>query len=259
MSTPTQANLLRRTTLALASVAGLLIAADSTAANVKLNGGSGNSCDYSSMTVTPDGGITVQCAGTTAPTNTTPNNPTNPSPPPPPPPPTPPPVTTTATSACPTGFTPPTDMLKATLGGFGNPLFQLQKSQQVVSIPLPVTNFNTGVISIGESAGGAYTPQPVVLEYSINKCPGLILPVVDTDGKSQYCNGKSSVGNVNSITWFSRPYSVIKDETTANRYAAACWAGDAEPYYFNARWTYNVCAFGASVCGFSIQHNQGPY
>jgi hypothetical protein len=58
---------------------------------------------------------------------------------------------------------PPAGMLEATLGGPGNVLLQMQSSNQVVSIPLPAppTGRYTAQITLSESAGGAYTPQPV--------------------------------------------------------------------------------------------------
>jgi hypothetical protein len=163
---------------------------------------------------------------------------------------------------CPSGFTPPADLLQPVLpSGFGNPLYQMQRSGQIVAMPLPATGLASGSVSFGESAGGAYTPQPVMVEISINKCPGLIEPVADNAGRPQYCNRRSNNGSYNSVTWVTRPIEgVVVDIDSANRYLAACWAGDAgAQYYINARWTYGSCAFGAQICGFGIQHNRGPY
>lgn len=162
---------------------------------------------------------------------------------------------------CPTGYTQPANMLTAALGGFGNPLYQMQASGQIVSIPLPVTGLNSGSVAFGESAGGAYTPQPVTIEVSVNKCPGLIEPVNNAAGQPQYCNLRNTNGNYNSITWIAKPLEgVIQDINTANIYLGACWAGDVgATYYINARWTYGSCAFGAQICGFGIQHNRGGY
>ena len=134
-----------------------------------------------------------------------------------------------------------------------------RRSTRGFSIPLPVTGLNSGSVAFGESAGGAYTPQPVTIEISINKCPGLIQPV--SNGTSpQYCNVKNTNGNYNSITFINKPVEVVVDTNTANLYLGACWTGDpGATYYINARWTYSSCAFGAQVCGFGIQHNRGPY
>lgn len=163
--------------------------------------------------------------------------------PPPPPPP----------SSCPTGFVTPENMISSSLTGFGNPLIAMQKSGQVISIPLPnLGALNTGQITFGESSTAA-TPQPVTIEISINKCPGLI----ETDATNS-CNLRSTMSSYNSITWFAKAYSIITDSASASR-KGYCWGGDAAQYYVNARWTYQFCPFGAQVCGFAIQYNQGPY
>lgn len=362
MFSPTQATLLRRTTAVVSAVLGLLIATDSTAANVVLTGGVSATCTYNgSVTVTPDGGLSIACTTGTGGGTT---------PPPPPPPPAPGPgnfafaqssigasanqlvdvtvnrtngatgsfnvpwatsgagcgtfggtlsvangaqsgliqiqmgpsgtcnaylqapiatgTTTGATasatgvavvvgggtsgpvqppptgldfSKCPTGYSAPGDLLTANLGGYGNPLLQMQKSQQVVAIPMPPlgSGTNTGVVQYGESAGGAYTPQPVTLEISVNKCPGMILPESNAAGTRDYCNVRSTNGNYNQVTWFGRAYSGIGSTQAAAAYGY-CWAGDANTqYYINSRWTYASCAFGVQICGFAIQQNQGPY
>ena len=337
MSTPIKSNLLRRTTVAVAAVAGLLMSVDSTAANVTLKNGNGNTCIYTGMNIDPAGNVNVDCSGTA----TNPTSPgtfalsataftatagsttavtvlrsggttgsvavtygmsgagcsaagagtlsfsdgqssssfnvpvgasgvcnvsisvgsgatlgspsaatvtvsgsgggTTPTPAP--------------SASCPTGFSAPQDLLDGTLGGNGNVLLQMQKSGQVVSIPLPTVPTFTGQVAFGESAGGAYTPQPVTLEISISKCKGLI----DTNRTNNYCNLTSTNGNYNSITWFAKAYSRLTDAASATQYGY-CWAGDSGgQYYINARWTYNSCAFGAGVCGFAIQWNQGPY
>ena len=348
-----QTNLLRRTAVAFAAVAGFFIAAPSQAAVVTLTGSSGNSCTYSSMSVQPDGSFNVSCSPPTTTTNTTPGaagqfafvnatgttasiggnyqfpvsrvngttgsvsivytvagagctngvgtltfpdgstaqnaqiwaltanstctitlgtptttatvssaptlgtpstmtisvapsttttGPTGPTTPPP--------------ATCPTGYTTPANMLNMNLGGIGNPLLAMAKSNQVISIPLPAVQpgFSTGQIAFGESAGGAYTPQPVTLQISISQCPGLI----DTDTTNR-CNLTSTNGNYNSLTWFAQAYSIIKDATSANA-RGYCWAPAAQgQWYLNAQWAYTQCAFGAQTCGFAIQQNYGPY
>lgn len=343
MSTTYQLSLLRRTFAALAAAAVLGTASDAHAqGKVKLTGASGkDECAYSSMSITPDGSVTVQCSGTTTP------------PPPPPPPatetyvmstasinaspytvvefavtrsgpqgttfgaitvnftysgagcaitgtylvafaagqmsspiqapvsaggtcaatlvapaspaalgtpstttitvgtgtnPPPPPVS----SNCPTGFATPENMISASLLGLGNPLIAMQKSGQLLSIPLPnMQGLKSGQITFGETSTAA-TPQPVTLEISINKCPGLI----DTSPSS--CNLRSTMSTYNSITWFAKPYSIITDAPSADR-NGYCWGGDPDKYYVNARWTYQYCPFSAPVCGFAVQYNQGPY
>jgi hypothetical protein len=161
-----------------------------------------------------------------------------------PPPPAPP-------TGCPTGYVQPEKMLSASLAGIGNPLLQMQSSGQVVAIKLPsIPGRNGAQVIFGESAGGAYTPQPVTLDISINKCPGLI----DTN-MSSACNVHATNGNYNSITWLTGPYSTI-NSTNSNLYGL-CWAGDGGDYYINARWTYSQCAFNAQACGFAIQYNEG--
>lgn len=337
MSTPFQLSLLRRTFAAFAAATSLLAiheAAAQTAGTVTLSGTSGNSCNYSALSVNPSGGVTVTCSGggTPPPANTagafswtagTATNAANSNaqatiqrtggtlgaydiyywyegagcahsevagpvkfgdgdaanksvaipmgrsgvctvgigaPPSPatiganrfiaisvssiPDPPSPP-------SGC---AATPTGMLTNAFGGLGNVLLQMQGSGQVVAIKVPnLGNRSTGQVSFGESAGGAYSPQPVTIEISINKCPG----VIDTD-YNNFCNLRSTNGNYNSITWMGKSYSSI-NAGNVQQYGY-CWAGEpGTQYYINARWTYASCAFGAQVCGFAVQYNEGPY
>jgi hypothetical protein len=164
-------------------------------------------------------------------------------------------------AGCPTNYVPPSSMITAKLGGLGNPLLQRQLSGQTLSIPLPVTGFNSGVVQFGESAGGAYTPQPVTLEISINKCPGLVEPSSMQSTSGLYCNMTGTNGNYNAISWFAKAYGPVVNMVSAQTYTPGmCWAASEEgKHYINTRWTYSHCAFGASTCGFAIQQNLGPY
>ena len=158
-----------------------------------------------------------------------------------------------ATSGC---AAPPADMVQASFRPIGNVLLQMQHSGQVVSMPLPevVSGYHSGQVVFSESAGGAYTPQPVTLNISISKCPG----IVDTD-TSNSCNLVNTNGNYNAMVWFASSYSVIQDAASAARYSF-CWAPRSEgQWYVNARWTYSSCAFGAQVCGFAVQQNYGSW
>lgn len=68
-STP---NLLRRTLVLLGAAAGLLAGAEVLAqGTVTLTGATGNNCAYSSMSVSPNGTVTVQCSGSGNPPPTT--------------------------------------------------------------------------------------------------------------------------------------------------------------------------------------------
>ena len=175
------------------------------------------------------------------------------------PPPQPPPAT------CPTGFTTPTNLLNANFQGVGQWWPQLNKSQQIVSIPLPAVSAGhySGQAAFGENIGAAYTPQPVTLEITISQCPGFIdvdtANPTNTHPNNNYCNLKSPNGTYNQITWFGKPYSSLTSATVANAYGY-CWApeGGAQ-WYLNARWTYNSCPYGQLTCGFAIQQNYGPY
>ena len=348
MSKPIERSLLRRTFGALLAAAGMLLAsAPSFALTVTLNGPAGSpSCTYSSMSVTPDGNVSVSCQATTA------NDPgtftlsiastmgvnsmitgsvnrsggttgavnvsysisgagcaagsgtvtfqdasstaqtfqvasgatggttctvtlSNPSagvlgapssasisvgttaPPPPPPP--------SNNAACPTGFTQPADMVNANFQGVGQWWPQLNKSRQIVSIPLPAVSSGhySGQAAFGENIGAAYTPQPVTLEITISQCPGFIdvdtANPTNTHPNNNYCNLRSPNGTYNQITWFGKAYSTLNSATVANAYGY-CWApeGGAQ-WYLNARWTYNSCPYGQASCGFAIQQNLGPY
>ena len=160
---------------------------------------------------------------------------------------------------------PPVDMLTTNFQGLGQWWPQLNKSGQIVSIPLPAVQAGhySGQAAFGENAGSAYTPQPVTLEITISKCPGFI--DVDTANPSNthpngnYCNLKSPNGSYNQITWFGKPYLSLTSATTANGYGY-CWAPESDgQWYLNARWSYGTCPFGQAKCGFAIQQNLGPY
>ena len=131
----------------------------------------------------------------------------------------------------------------------------------MVAIPLPAITADgvrSGVIQFGEAAGAA-TPQPVRLEFSINKCPGVFESPKPGAPSGEFCSVDSTNGTYNQLTWFAKPFSTIQNIQTASAYGY-CWAGDADKkYYLNARWTYSSCAFGYPTCGFAIQQNQGPY
>ena len=156
------------------------------------------------------------------------------------------------TTSCPTGYTAPAEMLTGDFKPIGAVLLQMQKSNQVVALKLPAVTAgqHSGSVVFSESAGGAYTPQPVALNITISKCPGLI----DTN-PGNTCNLVSTNGNYNQMTFFSAPFSVIQNAATAtaNGY---CWAPSSEgQWYVNAKWSYGSCAFGASICGFAVQQN----
>lgn len=148
----------------------------------------------------------------------------------------------------------PSNVVSTALEGAGHPLLQRQLSGQTMFAPLPTPSqgSTSGQIAFGESAGGAFTPQPVVLEISIGRCPGII----DTD-TGNFCNLRSTNGHYNSITFLSAA-SQNYNRDNANR-SGYCWAGDAGPYYLNARWSYSACAFGVTSCGFAILYYDGPY
>lgn len=148
----------------------------------------------------------------------------------------------------------PSNVTANNLTGVGNPLLQRQTSGRTLFMPLPAPSPDraSGAVIFSESAGGAYTPQPVTLEISISKCPGII----DTN-IANFCNLRSTNGNYNSITFLSRAYQTINAGNAAQN--GYCWAGDGGQYYINARWTYSTCASGVAICGFAIQYNPGPF
>lgn len=145
----------------------------------------------------------------------------------------------------------PSNVTYAELGGIGSRIHQKQRSGQTVFMPLPSPSSGrvSGRVEFAETSS---TPQPVTLDISISRCPGII----DTDYRS-YCNRHTTNGAYNSIVFFTQAYQAI-DSSTVGRYGY-CWAGDAGQYYVNARWIYSSCEFGAGECGFVIQNGQGPY
>lgn len=151
------------------------------------------------------------------------------------------------------GCATPSNVTPAAIRGIGQPLLQMQASGQTVFMPLPSPTVGvSGQITFSESAGGAYTPQPVTLEISISKCPGII-----GTNAADFCNLRTTNGNYNSITYLTKASSFINAGNAAQY--GYCWAGDSGPFYVNARWSYNSCAFGASICGFAVQYNNGPF
>ena len=152
-------------------------------------------------------------------------------------------------AGCPT----PSNVVYAELGGIGNPLLQMQRSGQTVFMPLPAPPDGraSGQVTFGESPSAA-TPQPVTLDISISRCPGII-----ETNPANYCNVHTNNGSYNSIVYFARAHQTI-NASTVGQYGY-CWAGDAGPYYVNARWSYESCPFGLSECGFAIQRNAGPF
>jgi hypothetical protein len=156
------------------------------------------------------------------------------------------------TSACPTGFTAPAELITGDFKPVGNVLLQMQKSGQVVALKMPSPSAGQHSVSVvfSESAGGAYTPQPVALNISISKCPGLIDPT-----PTNTCNLVSTNGNYNQMTVFTAPFSSIQDAASASK-NGYCFAPSSQgQWYVNAKWTYSSCAFGASICGFAVQQN----
>ena len=163
-------------------------------------------------------------------------------------------ATVTVVPAVP-GCAAPSNVVTNALNGIGNPLLQMQASGRTLFMALPATSpgRSSGAVIFSESAGGAYTPQPVTLEVSIGRCPGII----DTNTAGNFCNLRSTNGTYNSITFLSRAYQNINSSNAAQN--GYCWAGDGGQYYINARWTYSSCASGREICGFAIQYNDGPF
>lgn len=160
-----------------------------------------------------------------------------------------------STAGCPTGYVPPEEMVTASLGGQGNLLQQLLRSGQTVSMPMPAPggNWNSGTITMSE---GATSPQPVTIEMSLNKCPGLIEP----DNGTSACNVRTTFGHNNKVQFLTRPYGGFNANTPPEtlRLYGMCWAGDSNSqYYMNVRWTYPSCQWG--ICGYAFQFNPGPY
>jgi hypothetical protein len=152
-------------------------------------------------------------------------------------------------AGCPT----PSNVTYVELGGIGNPLLQMQRSGQTVFMPLPAPTDGraSGQVTFSESPNAA-TPQPVTMDISISRCPGII----DTH-YGNYCNLHSTNGHYNAIVYLATAYQTI-NAGNVSQYGY-CWAGDAGPYYVNARWTYSSCPSGLSSCGFAIQRNNGPF
>lgn len=72
MSTPYFTNLLRRTAVAFAAVAGFMVAGHAAAQSITLTGATTNTCAFSTMNVQPNGNISVACTNAPPPPPPTP-------------------------------------------------------------------------------------------------------------------------------------------------------------------------------------------
>lgn len=159
----------------------------------------------------------------------------------------------TADAACPA---PPGDLVTVVLpDGYGHPTAVRLYSGQTATIPLPaVPDSHVSEQIVWSESPSVESPQPVTLEISIGRCPG----VVDTD-TTNYCNLASTNGHYNAITYLARAYLTLDDAASAAAYGY-CWApAEDGPWYANMRWTYVGCAYGGATCGFMAQLNLGPY
>jgi hypothetical protein len=145
----------------------------------------------------------------------------------------------------------PSDVVYNEFAGPGSVLRQAQRSGQTVFMPLPAPSDGrvSGRVAFAESSS---SPQPVTLEISINRCPGII----DTDTRN-YCNVNTGNGAYNEIVFLTQPYQAINSSTAGQH--GYCWAGDPGQYYVSARWTYSSCSPGVAECGFTIQQSNGPF
>ena len=151
----------------------------------------------------------------------------------------------------------PADAVTVTLpDGFGHPTAVLLASGQVGVYTLATLPDDRASeqLTFGESAGAAYSPQPVAIELTISRCPGEI-----TYDATDFCTYTTLNGSYNSMVYLGRAHDPIVDAATANAYGY-CWAPmDEGTWYLNMRWTYTECAYGAATCGFMLQRNLGPY
>ena len=159
-------------------------------------------------------------------------------------------------SNCPAGYVPPANLLNPELPSVpGQLLRQSQSSGQIATVLVPtVPGWATGRLGVGERAE---SPQPVTIEISLNRCPGLI----ETDYTTA-CNLRSQFGHFNRVQWLARPYGGFGENSSPQAMAAygLCWAGSPNTkYYVNVRWSYDSCPHGLSTCGFTLQWNQGDY
>lgn len=161
----------------------------------------------------------------------------------------------TAAAPCPAV---PSDALTVTLpDGYGHPTAVLLASGQVGVYALPTLSdgYDSEQLTFGESAGGAYSPQPVAIELTISRCPGEILAYDASD----FCTYYTTNGAYNSIVYLGHAHEPMVDAASANLYGL-CWAPEDEgPWYLNMRWTYTTCAYGATTCGFMLQRNLGAW
>ncbi|MFZ5476783.1 MAG: hypothetical protein ACOZNI_08420 [Myxococcota bacterium] len=151
---------------------------------------------------------------------------------------------------------PPADLVEVVLpDGYGHPTAVLLLSGQVGAIPLaeiPADHASEAIVYSESPAAGS--PQPVLVEVSIHRCKG----VIDAD-ETNFCNLRSQNGFYNGITYLGHPYQTLDDYESANA-LGYCWAPVEDgPWYANARWTYEACAYDMATCGFFAQRNLGPY
>ena len=98
------------------------------------------------------------------------------------------------------------------------------------------------------------TPQPVLTEMSVSKCPG----VIDTSVAACYMRG-TFINNNQSPRLYRRPVQVTSTlvwDSQAKLGYRGCWAPESEKWYVNVRWTFASCPYGVGQCGFSMQWSQ---
>lgn len=149
----------------------------------------------------------------------------------------------------------PQNMISTTFAGPGNPLVQAAASGQIVSIKLPpIPNTKSGQVNIGETS---ITPQPATLEFSINKCPGVV-EVNSFEGQN-YCNLRTQSASMSNMTYITAPFPAPYDNAAAINSQGLCWAADGGDIYLNARWIHPSCPWGNGSCGYAMQYGNGPY
>ena len=130
---------------------------------------------------------------------------------------------------------------------------RLNSGQIATYDAINVPNAGSVVVVLTQGQQAA-TPQPVLTEMSVSKCPG----VIDTSVAACYMRG-TFINNNQSPRLYRGPVQVapgIVWDSQAKLGYRGCYAPQNEKWYVNVRWTFASCPYGVGQCGFSMQWSQ---
>ena len=189
---------------------------------ITLSGAPGNSCEYTQVTMTPDGNTTVACRSAIVdpPAQGCPSS-----------------AGSVAGSAIVNDFQ-SVDALKMASGVIGY-------------YPVPASPTPASVIVEFSQTQMAVTPSSVVTEFQVSPCPGVFDPPGIAIANS--CKQRGVFANINNMKIWTAPTAQYPNQAALDAAAPGnCMATGKQ--YINVRWTYPSCPYAG--CGFSNRWNQ---